>query len=50
MKIGDLVQHVGRTGIGVITGVLPLGYFHVLFVDGKYTMYGATLEVISESR
>tara|TARA_A100001015_G_C14742138_1_gene614106 strand:+ start:553 stop:705 length:153 start_codon:yes stop_codon:yes gene_type:complete len=50
VKKGDLVQHVGRTGIGVITEVLPLGYFRVAFVDGKYTLVASTLEVISESR
>ena len=49
MNVGDLVKQVSWDGIGVITEVKP-HYFIVLFSDGRYSIEGVDLELISESR
>ena len=49
MKVGDLVKQVGLDGLGIITRVIPFG-FYVLFPDGEYRVHRDDTEVISESR
>ena len=50
MKVGDLVKQVSWNGVGVIVGTMPYDGFIVLFPDGKFSIEGSDLEVISESR
>ena len=49
MKVGDLVKQVSWDGVGIISAVKP-NYFIVLFSDGRYSLEGVDLELISESR
>ena len=49
MKVGDLVKQVSWDGLGVITKVVPHG-FYVLFPDGQFRVDQCDLELISESR
>jgi len=49
VKVGDLVKQVSWDGLGVITKVVPFG-FYVLFSDGEYRIHGDDTELISESR
>ena len=49
MKVGDLVKQVSWDGLGVITKVVPHG-FYVLFPDGGFRVEQCDLELISESR
>ena len=49
MKVGDLVKQVSRGGFGIITKVIPFG-FYVLFPEGERRVHRDETEVISESR
>ena len=49
MKVGDLVKQASRDGLGIITRVVPFG-FYVLFPDGEYRVHRDDTELISESR
>ncbi len=49
MKVGDLVKQVSRDGLGIITKVVPFG-FYVLFSDGEYRIHRDDAELINESR
>ena len=50
MKVGDLVKQISWDGVGVIVGTMPHNGFIVLFPDGKFSIEGSDLELISESR
>ena len=49
MKVGDLVRQVSLGDLGIITKVIPFG-FYVLFPDGQYRIHRDDTELISESR
>lgn len=49
MKVGDLVKQVSWDGLGIITRVVPFG-FYVLFPDGEYRIHRDDTELISEGR
>ena len=49
MKVGDLVKQVSQGDLGIITRVVPFG-FYVLFPDGEYRIHRDDMELISESR
>ena len=49
MKVGDLVKQVSLGDLGIITKVIPFG-FYVLFPDGQYRVHRDDTELISESR
>ena len=48
IKVGDLVEHVGRYGVGLIIESLPFNGFIVLFTDGSYRMNGNTLNLLQK--
>ena len=50
MKVGDLVKQISWDGVGVIVGTMTHNGFIVLFPDGKFSIEGSDLELISESR
>ena len=49
MKVGDLVKQVSLDDLGVITRVVPFG-FYILFPDGEYRVHRDDTELINESR
>ena len=48
MKVGDLVKQVCWDGLGIITKVVPHG-FYVLFPDGEYRVEQCNLKLVNES-
>ena len=49
MKIGDLVKEECSGIVGVVTRVVPFG-FYVLFPDGEYRVHRDSVEMISAAR
>jgi len=49
VKVGDLVKQVSSDGLGIITRVVPFG-FYVLFPDGEYRIHRDDTELLSEGR
>ena len=50
MKPGDLVKQVSWDDVGIIVDTMPYDGFVVLFPDGKFSIEGSDLELISERR